>query len=112
MLAGKIVKRRWRRNSPFESRSFPRVLGFLLAFEHTPEQVEDEDQLGGRRNEGGDRHEPVQMNDVWCVQKSDLRKPGVTADIAFQPQEVHGLKDAVSADEGEPEVDLPPGIVH
>src|SRR6516225_8512872 len=112
MLAAKIVKRRRRRDSPLKRRGFPRVLRGFLAFEHAPEQVKDEDQLSRSRDKGGDRHELVQANDMRSLQEGNLSEPGVAADITVQPQKVHGLKDAVSPDEGEPEVDLPPELVH
>src|SRR5581483_4294619 len=79
---------RWRRgNCPLEGRRLPRIHVRLLALEHAPEQIDDEDHLGCDRNECRNRHELLQWNQV--VQVCQLRQLRIPPGVSCHAQVVH-----------------------
>src|SRR5262245_53716479 len=60
-----------RRASPFERRGFPRVLGWLLAFEQTDENIDDERELEYEKRE---RRCELQRRESLGAQVVDLRR--------------------------------------
>src|SRR5579859_26837 len=56
-VPAEIVVRRRSRRSPLKSCRFPRIITGFLAELHAPEEIEQEDELAGYRNEGSVRHE-------------------------------------------------------
>src|SRR2546429_3997407 len=59
MLAGKVVPGGRRGDCPFERRRLPRIHRRLLALEHAPEDVNQENELAGAGNERREGHELV-----------------------------------------------------
>ena len=82
----------------------------LFAFEKAPEKVDEKNQLGSDGDEGCDGNEEV--NRGQGLQKIKTGQLRIAAWIARHAQKMHGRKDGVDADEGEPEVHLSPELTH
>src|SRR5207245_8732868 len=74
-----------------------------------PDQIVQENQLGGAGEQRGDCYEPVQGNQRFQVVVRECR---VATYVTGQAEIVHREKDAIDADEGEPEVPLAERLVH
>src|SRR5271168_591013 len=66
-VTAEIVVRGRRCGGPFESCGLPGIVaGFFSEF-HAPEEIKQEDELAGDRNEGGVGHECLQPNQIVQV---------------------------------------------
>src|ERR1700722_19723308 len=108
-MSGKVVKRGRRCGGPLERSAFPRIHGSDRAAEAAPDKVEKEDELSGASEQGVDGDEFVDGNERRQIV---VHKSGVAANVANQTKVMHGHKNAVHAEEGEPEMPFAERFVH
>jgi len=82
----------------------------LSAFEHTPEEIDEEDELSGCRYEDQDRDHLVERLQV--LQIVELGHLSISPRIACHAEEVHRQKDPINADECEPEMEFAEPFTH
>src|ERR1700691_2623379 len=109
MLSAEIVEWRRRGRRPFESRRVPRIVQRLRATESTPKEVEEENELGGADEKGGNRNELVQGYERRQIIVGECSVP---ANIAGKTEIVHGHEDAIHAKERQPEMPLSERFIH
>src|ERR1700675_3658890 len=109
MRSTEIVPGRRRRNASFERSSPPRICGSRLSAKTAVDQVEKKNKLRRTGSKCSNGDEFVQRHQRG---HEIVHKGGITAHVAHQSQIVEGHKDAVGADEGNPEVEHAESFVH
>src|ERR1700676_1045145 len=107
--AAEVVKRRRRSRRPLERGSLPGIVGRFGSPKAAPKQIEEEDKLRRADEEGSDADETMQGNQR---RKIIIGESGIAANIPREAQIMHGHKNAIHADESQPEVPLAHRFVH
>src|SRR5579864_101892 len=110
IMARKIVVRHRRAHLPFKCRRAPWISLRGLAVLNAPKKVEIEEQLRRGRYECRDADKYVYG--LEARQIMNRVSTGVTPGIARVPEVVHWHENAVDANKGHPEVNLPERFVH
>src|SRR5262249_16065059 len=98
-------------NGPFQSGGVPWVVrGYPFACKDAHEEVEEEDQLSGPKNErgNGDKH----VYRLLRHKEHVLRRVVDSAHLATDTQNVHRKENAVGTNESQPEMQLSKRLVH
>src|SRR5437667_621772 len=109
MFSAEIVPGMWRRNTPLECRSAPRVFRSWRTLITAVDQIEDEDELRGAGAECRDGNEFVQRQQRSGVIIYERR---ITPHVAHQSEVMERPENAMGTDKGEPEMKLAQGWVH
>src|SRR5687767_14646416 len=92
-------------NRPFKRGGVPWILiGDFLPPENTEQEIEQEDQLCRPENEGGIGDEHID----WLLRNEELvlQRIVYAPHLAADTKDVHRIKDAIHADEADPEMNL------
>src|SRR5580704_15517834 len=109
VASAKIVK--WRRGSsgPFQRSRLPRIIGSDWSLESAPYQVEEENQLRGASCQSCNRDEFMHRYQGYQI---IVNERGVAAHVSGQSEIMHRHKNAINADERQPEMPLAERVVH
>src|SRR5262245_17903566 len=86
------------------------VLRHFSSGEDTAEEIDQENELRSKSDERGDRNEHIHtlLRDQEIIFRRIVKTPHLAADA----KDVHWEKDAIDADEADPEMNLAQRLVH